>query len=201
VNPIYIGRVGHNGDSFEGQHPAIVDREIWEAVQARMAANTQERSTKRTTQPSPLKGKLFDETGAPLSPSHTKKSGRRYRYYLSQEAIAGSAPHRAKGRHRPWRLPAREIEDRVADAVTALLADRSTLARLAQEAEIDAEEIPDLLHAVRDWRGAPFEIVKRVELGRVHGWRRHVVWSGRFLCADQAGSRCCKARQGRQRRP
>src|SRR5687768_1704350 len=28
-SPIYIGRIGHNGGSFEGQHPAIVDREIW----------------------------------------------------------------------------------------------------------------------------------------------------------------------------
>src|SRR5215468_829490 len=25
ASPIYVGRVGHNGDSFEGQHPAVVD--------------------------------------------------------------------------------------------------------------------------------------------------------------------------------
>src|SRR5258706_6060048 len=78
-SPIYIGRVGHNGDSFEGQHPAIVDRETWDAVQAQMAANTRERSARpRATEPSPLKGKLFDESGGPLTPSHATKSGRRY---------------------------------------------------------------------------------------------------------------------------
>jgi site-specific DNA recombinase len=164
-SPIYIGRVGHNAVSFEGQHPAIIDRPIWDAVQVRLAENTQARSTRqRATQPSPLKGKLFDEAGTPLTPSHATKSGRRYRYYISQDAIKGSAPNPTVGRHRPWRLPAREIENRVAEAVTALLTDRAALARLAREAEIEAEQIPDLLHAVRDWRGAPFEIVKRVEL-------------------------------------
>jgi len=63
-------------------------------------------------------------------------------------------------------LPAREIEVRVAEAVTALLANRAELSRLAREAEIEAGCIPDLMHGVRDWRGAPLEIVKRVELGK-----------------------------------
>jgi len=132
-----------------------------------LAANTQERSApKRATESSPLKGKLFDETGALLTPSHATKSGRRYRYYLSQAAIAGSVARATKRPSLSWRLSAREIEDRVADAVTALLADRAELARLARDAEIEAECLPDLLHAVRDWRGAPLELVNRVELGK-----------------------------------
>jgi hypothetical protein len=65
-----------------------------------------------------------------------------------------------------WRLPAREIERLVGDAVTALLADRAALSRLAREAEIDAERVPDLLHAARDWTGAPLDLAKRVELGQ-----------------------------------
>src|SRR5262249_39834202 len=43
-------------------------------------------------------------------------------------------------------------------------ADRAALARRAREAEIEASRIPDLVHAVRDWRGAPLSIVRRVEL-------------------------------------
>jgi site-specific DNA recombinase len=165
-SPIYIGRIGHNGDSFEGQHPAIVDRDTWDAVQAQMATNTRERSARtRATEPSPLKGMLFEKSGAPLTPSHATKSGRRYRYYVSQAAIVGSG-RSTKGHRNVWRIPAREIEERVADAVTALVADRAELARLARETEIEAEHIPELLHAVRDWRGAPLELVKRVELGR-----------------------------------
>jgi site-specific DNA recombinase len=167
ASPIYIGRVGHNGDSFEGQHPAIVDRETWDAVQAQMAANTRERSARaRAIEPSPLKGKLFDESGVPLTPSHATKSGRRYRYYVSHAAIVGSCRSANPGPPNVWRIPAREIEERIADAVTALVADRAELARLARETEIEAEDVPELLHTVRDWRGAPLELVKCVELGR-----------------------------------
>jgi site-specific DNA recombinase len=166
-SPIYIGRIGHNGDSFEGQHPGIVDRETWDAVQAQMATNTRERSARaRATEPSPLKGMLFDESGAPLTPSHATKSGRRYRYYVSQAAIVGPGRSTNQGHPNVWRIPAREIEERVADAVTALVADRAELVRLVRETEIEAEQIPELLHAVRDWRGAPLELAKRVELGR-----------------------------------
>ena len=165
-SPIYIGRVGHNAESFEGQHPAIIDREIWDAVQVQTgrehARSIRPRSEPR--QPSPLKGKLFDEAGTPLTPSHATKS-------VGVIAIT-SRRRRSQGRSRtgrradidPWRLPAREIEDRVADAVAALLADRAELSRLAREAEIEAEQLPELLHAVRDWRGAPLELVQRVEL-------------------------------------
>ena len=33
-NPIYIGRVPHKGESYPGEHEAIVDEQTWEAVQA-----------------------------------------------------------------------------------------------------------------------------------------------------------------------
>jgi hypothetical protein len=165
ANPIYVGRIGHNGDSYHGQHPAIVDRKTWDAVQAQLARNTREWTTRtRATEPSPLKGKLFEEDGTPLSPSHAVKSGRRYRYYLSQAAIAESAT--AKNRSRVWRLPAREIERAVAEAVAELIANPGELTRLARGAEIEAERIPELLEAVPGWRGAPLELLKRVELGR-----------------------------------
>ena len=164
-NPLYVGRIPHKGETYEGQHPAILDPEIWDAVQARLAANTRERSSGTCAgRPSPLRGKLFDEAGTPLSPSHAVKSGRRYRYYVSRDLIARSAESTANERTHGWRLPAREIERLVGDAVTALFADRAALTRLVREAEIEAERVPDLLGAVRDWTGAPLELVKRVEL-------------------------------------
>jgi hypothetical protein len=165
-NPLYVGRIAHKGESFEGQHPAIVDPEIWDAAQARLAANTRERSSGTCAgRPSPLRGKLFDEAGTPLSPSHAVKSGRRYRYYVSRDLIARSAESSTNERRKQWRLPAREIERLVGDAVTALLADRAALTRLVRDAEIEAERVPELLGAVRDWMGAPLDLVKRVELG------------------------------------
>jgi hypothetical protein len=36
-NPIYVGRIAHKDQSYEGQHPAIIDSETWDAVQKRLA--------------------------------------------------------------------------------------------------------------------------------------------------------------------
>src|SRR5262249_26519894 len=83
-NPRYAGRIAHRGKIYDGQHPAIIDAETWDRVQTTLAANTHARfSNVRASEPSPLMGKLFDETGAPLTPTHAVKSGRRYRYYVS----------------------------------------------------------------------------------------------------------------------
>jgi site-specific DNA recombinase len=41
-NPIYVG-VGHKGHRYDGQHPAIIDRDTWTQVRARLATNTHAR--------------------------------------------------------------------------------------------------------------------------------------------------------------
>ncbi|HSG34989.1 MAG TPA: hypothetical protein VLA37_10670, partial [Sphingomonadaceae bacterium] len=65
----------------------------------------------------PLTGKLFDETGDRLTPTHANKAGRRLRYYVSRRLLDGRAPADPTG----WRLPAGEVEDAVTTAVTAHL--------------------------------------------------------------------------------
>jgi hypothetical protein len=63
---------------------AIIDLELWEAVQSRLAANAVERSTgDRAKNPSLLAGLLFDGDGNRMTPTHAVKKGRRYRYYIS----------------------------------------------------------------------------------------------------------------------
>lgn len=160
-NPLYVGRIAHKGQTYEGQHPAIVDEETWDAVQSMLAGNTRATSsTNRSTDPSPLVGKLFDETGAPLTPSHAVKSGRRYRYYVSKRLIDSTV----SGGENGWRLPAREIERIVAESVRGLLADGSALTRVARESGVAANRISGLLDAVARWRGDPLDLVERVDL-------------------------------------
>ena len=68
----------------------------------------------RMTHPSPLAGKLFDERGERLSPSHTRKGTRRYRYYISHGYVTGRKDSlQAKG----WRLPAEALEQFIAHAI------------------------------------------------------------------------------------
>ena len=107
-------------------------------------------------------GKLFDEAGAPLTPSHAVKFGRRYRYYVSKRLISGTV---AEGKERDgWRLPAREIERIVGDAVTGLFADHAALADAVRASGMVADRVPGLLDAVARWRGEILDLIERVDL-------------------------------------
>ena len=113
TNPLYAGRIRHQRRVYEGQHSSIIAPELWDAVQAQLqagAAKPRRRTTKGRTAPSPLAGKLFDETGDRLTPSHTKKkSGQRLRYYVSQRLIQNSGQNDLSG----WRLSAPMLEKTV----------------------------------------------------------------------------------------
>ena len=104
TNPLYAGRIRHQRRVYEGQHPSIIAPELWDAVQTQLqagAAKPRRRTTKGCVDRSPLAGKLFDETGDRLTPSHTKKkTGQRLRYYVSRRLIQHSG-HSRKG---PLRL-------------------------------------------------------------------------------------------------
>ena len=100
---------------YPGQHPPLIEPDLWDALQDqlinRSVANRlgKERGRGRggRKQVSLLIGKLFDETGDRLTPSHTKSSkGHRLRYYVSNRLI------RSKGAKDPsgWRLPGPELE-------------------------------------------------------------------------------------------
>ncbi len=108
TNPIYAGRIRHKGQVFDGLHPAIIDPDRFDRMQAILqeGARRPRRKSARFTS-SPLSGKLFDETGDRLTPSHTKtRSGTRLRYYVSHRLIARSGEAGLDG----WRLPAKEVE-------------------------------------------------------------------------------------------
>jgi site-specific DNA recombinase len=54
-----------------------------------------------------LKGLIFDSAGAAMSPTHTRRKGRLYRYYISQRLIKAGEPVGATS----LRVPAGEIEE------------------------------------------------------------------------------------------
>ena len=78
-NQLYRGEISHKGNSYPGEHPAIVDKPLWDDVQAVLAANRVERATgARGRHPSLLTGMVFDEAGERLTPTHAVKKGTRY---------------------------------------------------------------------------------------------------------------------------
>ena len=83
-NRLYRGEIAYKGEFYPGEHRAIVDKPLWDEVQAALAANRVERATgARTKHPSLLTGMVFDEVGGRLTPTHAVKKGTRYRYYVS----------------------------------------------------------------------------------------------------------------------
>jgi site-specific DNA recombinase len=75
-NRLYLGEVTHKEQCYPGEHPAIVDKPLWEEVQTVLAANRVDRATgARTNRPSLLTGMVFDEAGERLTPTHAVKNG------------------------------------------------------------------------------------------------------------------------------
>jgi DNA invertase Pin-like site-specific DNA recombinase len=111
TNPVFAGRIRHRKVIHEGQHPAIIDPGVWEAVQEQLkaeAAKTRGKDTAASPYRSLLVGKLFDETGDRLTPSHGKtRSGIRHRYYVSHRLVARSGEKDVTG----WRLNAQMLEE------------------------------------------------------------------------------------------
>jgi hypothetical protein len=123
-NRIYRGEITHKGNAYPGEHPAIVDKELWDEVQAILADNRVYRATgSDAKRPSLLVGLAFDENGERLTPSHAVKKGTRYRYYVSTSLITGAAKDRSKGR----RIPAANLETPVITRLRTLLADRGAI--------------------------------------------------------------------------
>jgi DNA invertase Pin-like site-specific DNA recombinase len=115
----YIGEVTHKGQVYPGEHEAIVPRELWDKVQATLQVSPRVRATQnRQHAPALLRGLIFGVDGRALSPTHARKNGRLYRYYVAQRVLKGDA---AGDDSIVRRVSAAEIEASVVDQVRALL--------------------------------------------------------------------------------
>jgi hypothetical protein len=170
-NPIYIGEIAHKGVRNAGLQEPILERPLWEAVQHQLRDQVR-RSHPGEVARSPLLGKIFDQAGNRLTPSHAVKNGRRYRYYVSRGLVTGTSQEDPDG----WRLPAPQIERLVADEAIRVLADRAAVAAALEKVKVPTEQFPSALAAAERWcqrlhsdtdrDDALVRLVDRVELGR-----------------------------------
>jgi DNA invertase Pin-like site-specific DNA recombinase len=127
-NRLYRGEVAHKGEVYVGDHEAIVDQALWDGVQANLASNAAVRRSGRSSkEPSLLAGLLFDGAGNRMTPSHAVKSGKRYRYYVSNNLIEGASRGRKSEAGEGLRIPAQEIEGHVVSAIVGFLRDAQRL--------------------------------------------------------------------------
>ena len=113
-------------------------------MQTRLDGNAiRRRATREKVAQSPLAGRIFDDTGRPMSPTFSYgRNGRLYRYYL-RAAPAGRQTE--TGQH-STRISAQRLEAAISDALERLLPEHSDdpLARI-ERLEIGAEGVYLLL--------------------------------------------------------
>jgi site-specific DNA recombinase len=113
-NRTYLGEIAYRGARHEGEHAAIVDRDLFDAVQEQLKTQSRACRSKLRAQSSPLTGRIFDDRGNRMTPSHARKNGARYRYYVSCPVLQG----RRQQAGSVARVPAPEIEAAVLDTMT-----------------------------------------------------------------------------------
>lgn len=135
-NPVYVGRIPHRDKSYPASHPPIIEQTLFDAVQVKLAEQSQRRSVSR--QPcveAPLRGRIVDPQGRLMSPTFTRRRGKTiYRYYVSAD---GGARVGLDGRAELRRVSAAIIERLVSQRLEVLfpheagrLPDRSQLRRV-----------------------------------------------------------------------
>jgi site-specific DNA recombinase len=135
-NPVYVGLTAHKGKTYPGQHDAIIEKATWDAAQKMLDDQAPARiSSANTKQESLLTGLVFDERGDRLSPSHSKKDGRRYRYYISNRLMQGG--DKSDG----WRIPADQLERAVLQELSKFLENGVQVANAIHGSETTPEKV------------------------------------------------------------
>ena len=116
-NRTYLGEAVHKGVAYPGEHAPIVSQALWEKVQAILRESPRRRSARTRAQtPALLKGLIFGPTGSAMTPTHTRRRGKLYRYYVSNKVLKHGADTCPIGR-----VPAGEIERAVVEQIRAFL--------------------------------------------------------------------------------
>ena len=136
-NRTYLGCICHKEEVHPGQHEAIVDEDLFDAVQKRLDAQTRRHAQSRADKSkAPLTGRIFDADGQTMSPTFSYgKCGKPYRYYVSAPLVRGQ--RRKSDDETVRRVPARLLETLLSETIKRLLPSNS---------------------------GKPFEVLKRVEV-------------------------------------
>lgn len=119
TNPIYIGKIRHKKDLFDGIHEPIVEVDLFRQVQKQLQHNSRTGGVEvRNKHGALLKGLLFCKAcNCSMTHTFTSKRSKRYRYYTCTHAIKSGR------RNCPSRsLPALHTEETVVDQFRELVA-------------------------------------------------------------------------------
>ena len=146
-NKVYIGQIMHKNKVYEGEHQAIIDVETFEKVQNLLVENRIKKKSSITSKdPSLLAGKIFDDKDNYMSPSHSNKKGKRYRYYISQ-ALLQSRKYEAGS---VSKIPAGEIETVVTEEIKVFFSDTKNVQQYIENYDVHKQK--DILQIVKEFK-------------------------------------------------
>jgi DNA invertase Pin-like site-specific DNA recombinase len=152
-NRVYVGDAVHKGTAYPGEHQAIIDRDLWDKVHGILRESPRKRAAHtRAKTPALLKGLIFGPTGRAMTPAHTRKGDKLYRYYVSTDVLKRDGEACSVRR-----VPAAEIESAVVDQLRGLLRAPEIIVRTWRAAkstgdisEIDVREALERLDQLWD---------------------------------------------------
>jgi site-specific DNA recombinase len=152
-NRVYVGDAVHKGTAYPGEHQAIIGRTLWDRVHGILRESPRKRAAHTRAQtPALLKGLIFGPTGRAMTPAHTRKGGKLYRYYVSTDVLKRDADACTVRR-----VPAAEIESAVVNQLRGLLRAPEIIVRTWRAAksmgdisEIDVREALERLDPLWD---------------------------------------------------
>ncbi len=86
-NRFFIGEIAYRGEVHRGEHEPLLDRALFDAVQTKLASKAVDRELRIKGSSAILMGRIFDDRGNRMTPSHSNKRGVRYRYYISHSLL------------------------------------------------------------------------------------------------------------------
>lgn len=147
TNPLYVGRIKHKTEQFEGEHEAIIETDLFEQVQSTLQKNGRDGGKRLVNKyGARLKGLLRCRAcDRSMVHTFTTRNSKQYRYYTCVKAIKSgwkTCPTKS--------LPAAEMEAAVVDQIRCIAHDEVLRANVLHEATVAVDD-----------RIAEFEIQQR----------------------------------------
>ena len=176
TNPLLTGKIVHRGNTYDGEHEAIVDPALFERVRQQLLENGRTGGIEMRNKYGALLRGLIRCKKCDCAMIHTfyGKGNKQYRYYRCLEAIKNGA-HTCEASS----LPGLEIEKLVVDEIRTLGNDRELLDRILAEAQVNTDKERAAL---------------KTERASIHASLGRMEKELRELVADKSGSAATTAR-------
>jgi len=129
-NPLYIGKIRHKNNIYEGEHKAIIPQKLFDDVQAKLKKNaTNLRTTFHSRTPYMLRGLLMcSSCGSKMILTYTKKKTKKYTYYTCLNAVKNGRSQCANKS-----VPTHKMDDFIVNHITQITSDPQFLNRFVNE--------------------------------------------------------------------